>query len=123
MPTRDGAHFAVAVEPAEDAVVLRLSGELDHDTAGPLRRALDAALSAGPQRLLVDLHSLDFCDSTGINILLHGRREAEEAGGSLELVGLRPPVERLFRITGADRIFTVHADLAQALVRRPSAGP
>ncbi|MEU7603963.1 STAS domain-containing protein, partial [Streptomyces sp. NPDC041003] len=93
---------------------------LDHDTAEPLRQALDTTWPDGG-RLLVDLTRLDFCDSTGLNVLLRGRLAIQESGGTLELVGLHPPVARMFHITGADRIFRVHTDLEAALAtsRRP----
>lgn len=89
-------------------------GELDHDTAEPLRQALDTTWPDG-KRLLVDLTHLDFCDSTGLNVLLRGRLAIQESGGTLELVGLHPPVARMFHITGADRLFRLHTDLEAAL--------
>ncbi|MEU9147813.1 STAS domain-containing protein [Streptomyces sp. NPDC048349] len=114
VPGTDNERFTVAVQTVDGAVVLELAGELDHDTAQPLREALDAAVPRGG-RLLVDLTGLGFCDSTGLNVLLQSRLAAREAGGSVELAGLRGSVARMFRITGADGVFPVHADVAQAL--------
>lgn len=113
-PGKGDERFAVAVRAVDGVVVLSLAGELDHDTAGPLREALDAAVGQGG-RLVVDMSGLRFCDSTGLNALLHGRLSVQEAGGSLELAGLSGPVARMFRITGADGVFPVHTDVAQAL--------
>ncbi|MEU9372745.1 STAS domain-containing protein [Streptomyces sp. NPDC048255] len=114
VPGADSERFTVAVRTVDGAVVVELAGELDHDTAQPLRDALDAAVTPGG-RLLVDLTGLGFCDSTGLNVLLHSRLTAQEAGAGLELIGLRGPVARMFRITGADGVFPVHADVAEAL--------
>lgn len=114
VPEADDARFTVAVQHVNGAVVIELAGELDHDTAQPLRDALDTAAARGG-RLLVNLADLGFCDSTGLNVLLHGRLTALEAGGSVELAGLQGSVARMFRITGADGIFPVHADVAHAL--------
>ncbi|MFJ3876525.1 STAS domain-containing protein [Streptomyces sp. NPDC090077] len=110
----DDKRFTVEVRTVDGAVLLTLGGELDHDTAAPLREALDTAVVRGG-RLLVDMAGLRFCDSTGLNTLLHARLAAQEAGGSLELAGLSGPVARMFRITGADGVFPVHADVARAL--------
>ncbi|MEU2391794.1 STAS domain-containing protein [Streptomyces sp. NPDC007369] len=111
-----GDQFAVEVRRMDSAVVLLLSGELDHDTAEPLRAALEAALAAGgPLRLIVDCGGLSFCDSTGLNMLLRARLAAEAAGGSVELSGLGRQVARMLRLTGADGVFTIHRDLAAAL--------
>ncbi|MDI5982894.1 STAS domain-containing protein, partial [Amycolatopsis magusensis] len=60
-----------------------------------------------------------FCDSTGLNVLLRARLSAERAETAIELVGLRGPVRRMFRITGADEVFPVYADVAEALAVPP----
>ncbi|MEU9026809.1 STAS domain-containing protein [Streptomyces sp. NPDC048383] len=110
----DNGRFTVAVRAVDGAVVLTLAGELDHDTAAPLKDALETAAASGG-RLLVDMAGLEFCDSTGLNALLHSRITVQEAGGTLELAGLGGPVARMFRITGADGVFPVHADVTRAL--------
>ncbi|MCJ0869764.1 STAS domain-containing protein [Streptomyces sp. AP-93] len=115
MPSADEGRFAVDVRPLDGATVLTLAGELDHDTAEPLRAALEAARASGGRRLLVDVSGLAFCDSTGLNVLLRNRLAARETGGSLELIGLRRPVARMFHITGADGLFPQHPDVEAAL--------
>lgn len=113
--------FTVRESRHGDTVVLSLGGELDHDTAEPLREALARHTGAAAERVLVDLGGLTFCDSTGLNVLLHARLAAHDAGGSVELAGLRPPVARMFEITGAHTVFRVHAGLDEALAReRPA---
>ncbi|MER5311831.1 STAS domain-containing protein [Streptomyces sp. NPDC002773] len=90
-------------------------GELDHHTADLLRSPLDSALDEGRSRLVVDCSGLEFCDSTGLNVLLGARLRADAAGGGVHLVGMRPAVARVFQITGADAVFTVHETLATVL--------
>lgn len=118
----ESERFAVAAEPSPKAgaVVLSLTGELDHDTADTLRHALEAR--NGATRIVVDCEGLRFCDSTGLNVLLHARLQALEAGGRLELAGLRPPVSRMFEITGARTVFRVYENVAQALQERQAGG-
>ncbi|MFF2144343.1 STAS domain-containing protein [Kitasatospora sp. NPDC058190] len=95
--------------------IVTVAGELDHDSADGLRAALAAPADDGTERIVVDLADLRFCDSTGLNILLHARLEAEAAGMRLELAGLRPIVARLFEVTGADGVLRIHPDLTSAL--------
>lgn len=121
MPTADNDRFAVDVRPVGGATVLALAGELDHDTAEPLRAALEAARAAGRPRLLVDFSKLEFCDSTGLNVLLHNRLAVQESGGSLELIGLHQPIKRMFHITGADGLFPLHSDVEAALANQQRA--
>ncbi|WP_308082363.1 STAS domain-containing protein [Streptomyces sp. NK15101] len=114
-PPPPGTRFVVRGRPGTPAAVavLELGGELDHDTAGPLRRALDEC--AGAPRVVVGCSGLTFCDSTGLNELLRARARLRETGGRLDLAGLHPPVDRMFAITGARTVFRVYADAAEAL--------
>ncbi|MEU8541325.1 STAS domain-containing protein [Streptomyces sp. NPDC048717] len=105
----------------DETVVLALTGELDHDTAAPLKEAL--AAHTGPRRrIVVDCAGLRFCDSTGLNVLLRARLRMLDEGGRLDLAGLGPPVDRMFEITGALSVFRVYENTAAALADCPAAG-
>lgn len=105
----------VEVDRAGPVRIVTLAGELDHDTAPELRPVLGAPLDDGVQRLVVDLTELRFCDSTGLNLLLRARLDAEALGLRLELAGPVAIVARLFAITGVDGVFLIHSDLGAAL--------
>jgi anti-anti-sigma factor len=91
------------------------AGELDHHTADVLREPLEGCIDDGFSRLVVDCSQLEFMDSTGLNVLLGARLKAEAAGGGVHLAGMLPVVARVFEITGADAVFTVHETLEEAL--------
>ncbi|GAA1191466.1 STAS domain-containing protein [Streptomyces hebeiensis] len=95
--------------------VVTAAGELDHHTAELLRVPLDEALEQGRSRLVIDCSQLEFCDSTGLNVLLGARLKADAAGGGVHLAGMLPVVARVFEITGADAVFTVHDSVEDAL--------
>ncbi|MFE8938445.1 STAS domain-containing protein [Streptomyces sp. NPDC007872] len=109
------ARFDVRVRPAtaDGVVVLELGGELDHDTVAPLREAVEEHVRA--RRIVVDCSGLGFCDSTGLNALLKARLRMRKTGGRLDLAGLRPPVDRMFDITGVRAVFRVYEDTTRAL--------
>jgi len=92
------------IERHDDAAGPRLvlRGELDIATAPRLQEAVDAALAAGPQMLVVDLRELAFLDSSGLRqfIVLAGR--AEQEGFRLALVRPAPPALAVFQITRAE---------------------
>lgn len=97
------------------STVFTPSGELDHHTAELLAEPITAAVDGGAVRLVVDCSGLEFCDSTGLNVLLGARLRVEARGGAVHLAAMRPTVARVFEITGADAVFTVHETLDQAL--------
>ncbi|WP_405820937.1 STAS domain-containing protein [Streptomyces sp. NBC_01390] len=113
------------VEVRQDgpSAVVTPTGELDHHTADLLREPLEDCLAKGVARLVIDCTRLEFCDSTGLNVLLGARLKAEAAGGGVHLAGMQPVVARVFEITGADAVFTVHETLADALAEEPPESP
>jgi anti-anti-sigma factor len=105
----------VEVREEGPSAVVTPAGELDHHTADLLREPLEECLAKGFSRLVVDCSRLEFCDSTGLNVLLGARLKAEAAGGGVHLVGMQPVVARVFEITGAEAVFTLHDTLEAAL--------
>ncbi|GHF63892.1 anti-sigma factor antagonist [Streptomyces mashuensis] len=89
-------------------------GELDHHTAELLREPLEKCVEDGAARVVVDCSRLDFCDSTGLNVLLAARLKADAAGGAIHLAAMRPAVARVFEITGAGAVFVLHETLQAA---------
>ncbi|MFF5971245.1 STAS domain-containing protein [Streptomyces sp. NPDC012769] len=113
---RLGVHVLEGRKPG--TVVLTVTGELDHDTAAPLKEALVRLDRSG--RVVVDCSGLRFCDSTGLNVLLRARLRMLDGGGRLDLAGLRPPVDRMFEITGARAVFRVYESTTAALADAPT---
>ncbi|MEW2611935.1 STAS domain-containing protein [Streptomyces sp. NPDC047880] len=105
----------VEVREEGSSAVVTPAGELDHHTADLLREPLEDCLAKGFKRLVIDCARLEFCDSTGLNVLLGARLKAEAAGGGVALAGMQPVVARVFEITGADAVFSVHDSLEAAL--------
>lgn len=61
-----------------------------------------------PARVVVDLQAVDFLDSSGLGAVVASMKHLG-AGRSLELAGLAPKVEKVFRLTRMDSVFTIHA--------------
>jgi len=96
-----------------DHLVLALAGEIDLYTAPRLQTELTAALAAAESgQIVVDMSGVEFCDSTGMNVLLAAHRQATEKGGDLTLAAPRAPVRKILEVTGLQSVFTIHDDLA-----------
>jgi anti-sigma B factor antagonist len=92
---------------------MSLAGEIDLYTAPRLHGELVAILSGDePVQVVVDMSGIEFCDSTGMNVLLAAQRRAREQGGELELAAPRPAVRKVLQVTGLESVFTVLDDPA-----------
>ncbi|MFF7966956.1 STAS domain-containing protein [Streptomyces sp. NPDC007903] len=87
--------------------VLHVGGDLDYAQATALREQVESlALSPG-QNLTIDLSGLEYCDSTGLTVLLAARQRAQTAGADMALAAVPADTLRILTITGLDQIFTI----------------
>ena len=93
---------------------MSVAGEIGLYTAPRLHGELVTALAGDqPVRLVIDMSGVEFCDSTGMNVLLAAHRRAHEQGGDLELAAPRPGVRKILQVTGLESVFTVVDDPAK----------
>jgi anti-sigma B factor antagonist len=89
-----------------DEHLLVVHGELDIATAPCLTERLAALRDRGQApEVILDLHDLQFCDSTGLRALLGEAREAEICGGRVRVIIPRDGlVRRLFEVCGVENL-------------------
>jgi anti-sigma B factor antagonist len=108
--------FTVDSEDVDDRTrILSATGEVHVSTAPELAEQLNAALSAGRTRIVLDFSGVEFIDSTGLSVLLNALRRLGRVDGALSLVCTNPTVLRLFEITRLDATFDIVATLDEAL--------
>ena len=95
-------------KPVGQAMTVVIAGELDHCAAPQIRRMLDELLEDPMlMHLTLDLENLTFMDSSGIGVLLGRLRTLQSRGGSLSVKNMRPEVEKLFRLSGLQRVIEI----------------
>jgi anti-sigma B factor antagonist len=114
---------AELLRPAADVALVVAEGEIDIYTAPRLQVALDEGLEPGVQRLIVDLTEVPFIDSSAINVLVTTFRRLQELGAGLDVVGSRPSVLRVFKVTGLLDTFGFYASRQEALAARRELSP
>ena len=94
-----------------DHVIVTTAGEIDLYTAPKLQSDLAAIVddAAPAARIVIDMSGVEFCDSTGMNVLLSCLRQVRERGGELELAAPRTAVLKILAVTGLDSVFTITA--------------
>ena len=93
------AAFSVRDTGRVRELVLRLSGELDSNSAHELEQRLRNLPEADV--VVIELRGLEFIDSSGLRVLVEAKRRGGEA---VRLIGARPPVTHVFAESGADEL-------------------
>lgn len=96
-------------------VVLRLAGELDYCTGPSLRQAVEEVLRGPGTGLVADLSELEYCDSTGMTVIITAYHRALATGRAFSVGGLSPALAQHFRVAGLDQIFPLHSDVQDAV--------
>ena len=95
-------------KPVGPSLTVVIAGELDHCAAPQIRQRLDDLLTDPTvTHLTLDLENLTFMDSSGIGVLLGRLRALQMRGGTMSVKNMQPPVEKLFRLSGLQRVIGV----------------
>jgi anti-sigma B factor antagonist len=95
--------------------VVSVAGELDEYTAPVLERELQAMLRSGAETDIVDLTQCEFIDSSALGVLVTANARLRGVPSRLSLVTADRNIQKVFEITGLDRVFAIHPTRDAAL--------
>lgn len=100
--------------------IVSVSGEMDLVTSPAVRQHVHDAVADGQRKVVLDLGDVQFCDSTGVGVLIAARRLMRSCAGRLRLIlpaeraAEGSHVNRVLAALGVRRLFEVFPDLAAA---------
>ncbi|MEU2930924.1 STAS domain-containing protein [Streptomyces sp. NPDC007251] len=97
--------------PEGERLLTRVAGEMDLDSSAWLGRVLHDVLALSPTGVDLDLGGVQFCDCSGLNMLLRLRQQALYDGKTVTVRESSPAVTRLLTLTGALPLFTSDSPL------------
>lgn len=106
--------LSLSSRSAGEHTVLHVGGEVDVYTAPRLRERLTELMDGGARKMIVDLGTVEFLDSTGLGVLVGAHKRLRASGGSLALVCTREPLLKIFRITALDQVFPLYSSVEAA---------
>lgn len=106
----------IETESKEEGVLIvsLIQPRLDAVNAPLFREKLFNAIADGKLRLVIDMSRVDFVDSSGIGAMVAVLKRLGPRG-DLAVSGLRPSVDRAFKLTRMDKVFTIFADTPAAV--------
>lgn len=105
----------IATRLEDGRTVLEIAGEIDVYSAARLRARLVELAQAGRHRLIIDMTSVTFMDSSGLGVLVGAMKRARANSGEVCIVGAAERILQTLRITGLTRVFPIYAGVAEAL--------
>ncbi len=88
--------------------VFELNGELiDRNQAKNLLEEIDAVISKGENKILLNLAELKYVNSSGLNVLINILTKTRKAAGDVAICCVNHKITELLVITKLDSIFNV----------------
>ncbi len=94
--------------------MLKLSGEIDLHASPALRAELQKCAKEKISALLLDFHSVDYIDSSGLATLIEYVRECAGFDGRLALFGLQKKVRTIFDLVRLNELFLISGTVGEA---------
>lgn len=97
----------VTIEASGSIVIAYLIGEIDHHTAGEVRRRIDNAITdKKPTHLIIDFKNVSFMDSSGIGLVMGRYRllQGITSTATLEIKNVTAQTKKIMELAGLGRI-------------------
>jgi anti-sigma B factor antagonist len=99
--------------------VVAAPGFIDISNAQIFHAAFLRAARWGYATIAADMSATQFCDSSGLHVLVRVHERTLAEGGQLRLAAVTSPVLRLLSVTGLDRLLCVFRNVAEAVDELP----
>jgi anti-sigma B factor antagonist len=112
-------NFSATIRENGAISIVSVAGSLTSFEVGGLRTTISGLLKQGRRKIVLNLEGLRYLDSSGIGELVRNYMTVIKSGGEMKVVGLKPKVEEIFKVTQLHQIFQEFQDEAEALQSFP----
>ncbi len=106
--------FLTSTERGDARIVTVNAERIDAAIAIQFKENMRAETDSGPDRVILDLSRVTFIDSSGLGAIVAAMKQLGN-GRQLDLAGLCPMVEKVFRLTRMDTVFQLFPSLDDAI--------
>jgi anti-sigma B factor antagonist len=98
----------------QGASIVVLKGDVDLESSPAAREILLRSVD-GAGRVLVDLSSVTYIDSSGVASLVEALQAAKRNGGRFALVAASDPTRRVLELARLDKVFAMYATVDEGM--------
>lgn len=118
MGEKGGAEMGTEYEVQKRTLVIRVGGDLDHHVAEQIREQADRLIDQrGILHVIFDFSRSGFMDSSGIGVIMGRYRKVCYAGGRVSVTGVTGRMDKVFRMSGLERIVRRYDRLEDVIER------
>ena len=99
------------------AIVTTNVAKLNTSNSSSLKSELVLLGKENINKIVIDMSSTKYCDSSGLSAILIANRLCKDNGGKFFLCGLMPNVQKLIEIAQLDRVLNITVNKEDALAK------
>ncbi|AQS38807.1 anti-anti-sigma factor [Shewanella psychrophila] len=99
----------------ENACLVTLPKEMIMAQTPTLRAAISRQIETGSTKLVMDLHQVEYIDSSGLSILVSAHKLTQKHSGEVILLSPSAGVRALIELTRLHHVFTIFEDRDAAI--------
>jgi anti-sigma B factor antagonist len=99
---------------ASGVMIVQPKGRLNMVAAPMLRDLIASIVDSGVNKIVVELSSTEFVDSSGLGALISGLKATRQAGGDLRIAAPTSQVEAVLTLTRLNRVLTAYSSADEA---------
>lgn len=100
----------------EVIIIVPEGANLDARDASEFKKeVIDLITKNNIQKVIIDLHQLQFIDSSGLGSFLSVLKTLNSQGGNLRLSGMKNPIRSMFELVAMHKIFEIYNTNEEAI--------
>ena len=109
--------LTAAVQLSAGVAVIDLKGEINAFAEGAMNAAYAQAMQSKPSSIMLNFHSVDYINSTGIALIVSLMAQARKSGVKFMATGLSAHYLEIFKITRLVDFMTIVPDAASVMAK------
>ncbi len=103
------------VDRSDNVKIVKFSGDLDATNIEGVMNNIFSLINSGYSSLVADFSNLRYVNSTGLGILLHVSKTAEEKDGFFKIAAPNDNVLDVIEIIGANTLLEIYSSVEEAI--------
>lgn len=105
----------IDIEIKNETAIFYFQNSIEENICDILTEKIDIQLKNNIQKFIFDFSQLDFIASSGFGSIIVARKRITHSNGTIVVSGLHGVIEKLFKISALDKIFSIYSDAEEAL--------
>ncbi len=105
----------VTTENDNGTLIAKAGGRIDGANAADFANALQEAVGGSEAAIVLDCEELSYISSAGLRAILGVVKDLNRRAVKFAMCSLSDPIREVFRISGFDKIVTIHSDRGGAV--------